>query len=41
MEEVYQHDAKVLSPRMHGRAKEKHKMIRNQVCHCCFFPSVL
>ena len=23
MEEIYQHDAKVLSPRMHGRAKDK------------------
>jgi len=37
MEEDYQHDAKVLSPRMHGMAKEKHKAISNQVCHCCFF----
>ena len=33
MEEVYHHDAKVLSPRMHRRAKEKHKAISNQVCH--------
>ena len=29
MEEVYQHDANVLSPRMYGRAKEKHKAISN------------
>jgi len=39
MEEVYQHNSKVLSPRMHGRVKEKHKAISNQVFHCCFYPT--
>jgi len=33
MEEVFQHNVKVLSPRMHGKAKEKHKAKSNQVCH--------
>jgi len=40
MKEVYQHDAKVLSPRMHGVVKEKHKAKSNQVCHCWFFFSL-
>ena len=31
IEEVYQHDAKVLSPWMHRRVKSKH------FCHCCYF----
>jgi len=33
-------DAKALhvSPRMHGRAKEKHKVTSNQVCHFFFLP---
>jgi len=38
MEEVYQHNAKVLSPRMHGRAEERHKVKSNQACLCSFFP---
>jgi len=38
MEEVYQHNVKVPSPRMHRRVKEKHKAKSKQVCHylLCF-----
>ena len=38
MEEVYQHNVKVLSPWMHGWAKKKHKAKSKQVCHylLCF-----
>jgi len=38
MKEVYQHNTKVLSPRKHGRVKEKHKAKSKQVCHylLCF-----
>ena len=35
MEEVYQlvHDTRAVSPRMHGRAKAKHKEKGDYVCH--------
>jgi len=38
MEEVYQHNVKVLSPRMHRRVKENLKEKSKQVCHylLCF-----
>jgi len=37
-EEVYQHNVKVPSLRMHRRVKEKHKVKSKQVCHylLCF-----
>jgi len=38
MEEVYQHNTKVISPRIHRGVKEKHKAKSEQVCHylLCF-----
>ena len=43
MEEVYQHNAKVLSPQMHRRVKENHKAKSKQVCHylIVFLPKIL